>query len=117
MLVRPLAGSSGWRRWAMTMKRCSRRGAFRVAAGDRLGVQVSHAPPEQRLSGHHERVKVYVWNERNPGSVTENTASEPMELEAVPREGDTVAVREQVCARVTRVHWDLVTGVVHVYAR
>ncbi len=58
-------------------------------------------------------MKVYVWNERNPASA----ASEPMELEAVPREGDTVALRGMACGRVNRVHWDLVTGIVHVYAR
>lgn len=55
-------------------------------------------------------MKVYVWNERNSGK-----PAEPMDLEAAPREGDTVALRGAACARVKRVHWDLVTGIVHVY--
>ena len=55
-------------------------------------------------------MKAYVWNDRNSG-----VPAEPMDLEAVPREGDTVAVRGAACARVKRVHWDLVTGIVHVY--
>ena len=58
------------------------------------------------------RVVLYIWNDRN-------RATEPakvLDLPAVPREGDTVALEDMARGRVTHVHWDFANGIVHVHA-
>ncbi len=57
---------------------------------------------------------VRFWNERIPPT---DEPALTRDLPQVPREGDTVALPGMACGRVTRVDWNLVAGVVNVYAR